>query len=309
VYIHKYFSDGKIAQNESKIIIASMKDMYYKKRLDGTIDFKLSSYKIYQEMLEADIEGFRTVVKPEIIADLTGEEYRALMIMYLNIEGDRYFISIGFENSEIDYSGSVDIEKKRLYSIFKKKLETDKKMRELKNKNKAYYKMAFTDSLTGIYNRTMLDKYSKELFKEGEKVVGVITFDIDKFKSVNDTYGHDMGDEVIKKFASSISYAIKEKDYAIRNGGDEFLVIIEEDELDRCKKAAYSIAERIREQMEKHVFKVPKSEIEVKVTISGGIYCEKNNKAHSFKSFLKKADEILYLSKGEGRNRISIYEE
>jgi len=103
--------------------------------------------------------------------------------------------------------------------------------------------MALKDDLTGLYNRRffefLLDKY-----KDAEMDIGVVFIDLDKFKKLNDTYGHAFGDKVLKKVASIISDSIREIDYAFRLGGDEFIILIFSN-----SEILAKIADRIREKI------------------------------------------------------------
>lgn len=307
VYVHKYNYEHNIIQCEGRKVITKLSNkLLYNKRLDGTIEVDKEPFESYSELLRENDSKYSMIVNRSHIKELTGEEYGVLLIMHFVIDNEvSYFITIGVEQEQLDYKGDVKVARDSLFAIIKRKLELDLKIQKLKEKNKEYYKMAYTDALTGMYNRTMFEKYSEEIFEQGDKVVGIVVFDIDKFKTINDTYGHDIGDIVIKKFGTTISQNIKPNDLAIRNGGDEFLIIIESDTDSNAEKAAYSIAERIRTQMEKTKFKT-KNDVEFKTTVSGGVYCA-SNKAENFKKFYKKADETLYESKREGRNKISIY--
>jgi diguanylate cyclase (GGDEF)-like protein len=308
VYVHRYNYEYDIVQCEGRRVITKLSDnnLLYKKRLSGTIEIENSAFEEYKTLIRKNENKHITIVNREAIKELTGEEYGVLLIMYMKIDDEiSYFITIGFEQERLDFNGDVKVARDSLFAIVKKKLETERKIQRLKEKNSEYYKMAYTDALTGMYNRTMFEKYAEEDFIQGEKTVGIIVFDIDKFKTINDTYGHDIGDMVIKQFSMVIQKNIKEYDLAIRNGGDEFVIIVESDNLANCEKAAFSIADRIRQQMEKLKFKT-KAEIEFKTTVSGGVYCASNN-LEDFKKFYKKADETLYESKREGRNKISIY--
>lgn len=118
-------------------------------------------------------------------------------------------------------------------------------------------------------------------------------FDIDFFKCINDTYGHQTGDVVLAEVASALKSAVRETDFLGRYGGEEFLVVLPETELE----IALNIGERIRKNIEALSF----SEKDLRVTISGGL---KEFKQGDASDLIKEADELLYMAKRKGRNRV-----
>ena len=156
-------------------------------------------------------------------------------------------------------------------------------------------KMSVTDKLTGIYNRIRLDEVlTKEFarYKRLDDTFSVILFDIDHFKNVNDTYGHLVGDEVLKTLASIVSSSVRESDIFGRWGGEEFLIICPATE----KSGAYTLAEKLREKVAAYDF--PTAGI---VTCSFGV-AEIDIKGTD--AMIKTADDALYKAKQSGRNRV-----
>ena len=158
---------------------------------------------------------------------------------------------------------------------------------------------ATTDQLTGIRNRRSIYEKLDSLIqscKDNSSNFGIILLDIDFFKSVNDTYGHHAGDMVLIEAAERFSQNIRSNDFIGRQGGEEFLALIDDIEIDEITQ----IAERVRKSIESSVINVEGTEI--KITVSGGI-------AHSSEKIerddlINLADERLYLAKENGRNRI-----
>ena len=150
--------------------------------------------------------------------------------------------------------------------------------------------IANIDPLTGLYNRRVLERIRDCNI--------VLMCDIDDFKTFNDTYGHDVGDYVIKNVANVLRENTRVNDYVCRIGGDEFFIGFTNCEydfiLERCEKIKNEINNRI---------KLPNHE----VTISIGISINKDNEPVS--DMIKKADEALYMSKRNGKNQINCYEE
>lgn len=158
-------------------------------------------------------------------------------------------------------------------------------------KHKAYH-----DHLSGAYNREFIHNHFDAFYKETIKNqlrIGLIIFDIDNFKQVNDTYGHNVGDEIIKKMARITKKRIRSSDYLIRWGGEEFIVMTQVHVIEQAEK----IAENIRSTIEKESFSpVPK------VTSSFGVAISEDTE--SLKTLVKKADDALYEAKKSGKNRV-----
>jgi diguanylate cyclase (GGDEF)-like protein len=161
-------------------------------------------------------------------------------------------------------------------------------LRQLRKEKRILKQISFTDQLSGLHNRHYLMHIAKKVENDGHYYVCI--FDIDHFKKINDCYGHDIGDQVIKRVASVIKSRIRITDYTFRIGGEEFLILIKTDN----KEYAINIAERIRHDIETMAQKP-------NITISGGICCL----SASLNETIKCADELLYSAKEGGRNTIS----
>jgi two-component system cell cycle response regulator len=122
--------------------------------------------------------------------------------------------------------------------------------------------------------------------------------DIDHFKSVNDTHGHDIGDEVLREFANRISANVRGIDLACRYGGEEFVVAMPDTDVD----FAYAIAERLRKSVETTPFEISRAPGALNVTISIGIAVSMSD--DNSEKLLHRADQALYRAKREGRNRV-----
>ena len=132
-----------------------------------------------------------------------------------------------------------------------------------------------------------------------QRVLSVIIFDVDHFKQVNDTYGHDAGDYILKSVGSIVKEVIREYDYAFRMGGDEFLLLLPETN----EKQASLLAERIRLRIENK--KLVDENKKFSVTASFGI--SQNRKIDtSIENIVKRADKALYKAKKTGRNKIEV---
>jgi two-component system cell cycle response regulator len=161
--------------------------------------------------------------------------------------------------------------------------------------------MAITDSLTGLYNRHFLDAHLNNMVNSSinnKKSFSVMILDMDHFKAVNDTYGHDAGDEILKALTKRIIDSIRSSDLAARIGGEEFMVLLPETNI----ADAYILADRIRAKIGTTPF-VVSHEIELTKTISIGI-AELNLSGDNAAAMIKRADNALYEAKNTGRNKV-----
>lgn len=171
---------------------------------------------------------------------------------------------------------------------------------QLKEKSNLLEYQANHDLLTGLYNRQKFhDIFGKELRRDKryENKLSVILFDIDHFKKFNDDFGHNMGDDVLKFIAEIVSRNVREHDTIVRWGGEEFLILLPQTDLEGSKK----VAEKIRVAMEEFKDeKLPRT-----VTASFGVTTLSQGDDEA--NFIKKADIALYKAKSEGRNRVISY--
>ena len=123
--------------------------------------------------------------------------------------------------------------------------------------------------------------------------------DLDRFKHVNDTYGHAVGDQVLRLVARTMVENLKGRDVIARYGGEEFVVVMPDTDM----AFAYNVAERLRVQVESDPFKISRSPNQLKVTVSIGMACSVGGK-DTGDSLLHRADQALYRAKREGRNRV-----
>jgi len=165
-------------------------------------------------------------------------------------------------------------------------------------------KLAYYDELTGVLNRRAGNaSFEVEMDRciRKDQNVCVAMVDIDHFKKVNDTYGHQAGDEVLKVFANSIRQTMRPYDIICRYGGEEFLVIAE---INNEHEAA-DLFERVRKNVSKIV--IHHADDIISVTASFGIYVVRPHTDLRLKNLVQKADEALYEAKASGRNRVIIY--
>lgn len=174
---------------------------------------------------------------------------------------------------------------------------TIQKLIEENNKLQNEITMLGRDSLTGLYNRNIAGEAHL-------KTSTVIMCDIDDFKKLNDTYGHNFGDTILKKIASILSSSIKATDYPVRWGGEEFILFID----DRRIEIAEAIAERIRMKTESLKGEILEDgSICPCITMSFGV--SMLHGGQSLKDDIEKVDQALYDSKRKGKNAVTVYNE
>jgi len=162
--------------------------------------------------------------------------------------------------------------------------------------------MAVTDALTGLHNRRYMETHIGMLAEQASnrgKSLALMMLDIDFFKSVNDTYGHDAGDDVLREFAMRIRKSIRGIDLACRYGGEEFVIVMPETDM----HIAGMVAERLRRAVAAEPFAIDKGTRQIQVTISIGL-AALERKGEPVADVLKRADLALYRAKHDGRNRV-----
>jgi two-component system, cell cycle response regulator len=170
--------------------------------------------------------------------------------------------------------------------------------------NQQVFEKAQKDALTGAFSKGALLEKGPESIKRAEVLtepVSVITFDIDHFKKINDTYGHPGGDYVLKEMGQLIqSKLVRSNDYFARYGGEEFVLILQATPI----KTATDVAERVRQTIEMHPFSFLDKKFQV--TISIGVAEKKED--DNWENLYNRADKALYQAKQAGRNRVMVAE-
>jgi len=179
--------------------------------------------------------------------------------------------------------------------------ELDQKNRELEDVNRKLKKLSITDGLTELFNHRHVHELLHEEFERSRRSgdpIAVAMLDLDRFKQVNDTYGHPTGDVILYETARILRETAREIDMIGRYGGEEFIAILP----GASEQAAASFAERVRERVEGHVFRDDATE--VRMTMSAGVASHPEFSVDNPDLLLKRADEALYAAKEGGRNRV-----
>jgi diguanylate cyclase (GGDEF)-like protein len=213
----------------------------------------------------------------------------AVELMYQNIT----FIPLVAANAEVSHIGIV------IYDATDNAVST----MELEAANNELKKLSRIDRLTTLNNRGYWEECLQHEFlrvKRTRQSSSLIMFDIDHFKNVNDTYGHQAGDEVIRQTSAILRETIRETDIPGRYGGEEFAVIL----IDTPLNKALILAERLRKNIE--AITVTYEDMKIRFTISIGI-AEISDDIKTYEQWLECSDKALYQSKESGRNQSSIY--
>ena len=179
--------------------------------------------------------------------------------------------------------------------------ELEERERQLLEANERLRHMSQTDGLTGLDNRRHLEERLGEMFEHARRLrepFACVMCDLDRFKSVNDSHGHQAGDAVLKQFAKILRSEVREIDRVGRYGGEEFMLLLPGTVLD----AAVTFAERVRKQVEAHTFTYDGTSI--CRTASFGVSAWPHPRISNCDGLMRAADDALYVAKETGRNRV-----
>ena len=256
------------------------------------------------------LEKYRNIIDDKKRYFISSEDFKFLKFdkpytlhLFPLLDYNKRVIGIGIFVLETDFNKSneaIEVLKKLEIPInIIAKHETE--IYKIENEKKKIYTMAITDSLTGLHNRYYLNEISRiELLKSKRYSypIAAAYLDLDHFKKINDTYGHDVGDIVLKQFSHLVKNSVRESDLVFRLGGEEFFILMPYVD----KKGAQSIIERTREILKKdgciHIGKE-----EICYTFSAGI-TDTIESGHNLDDLIKAADKRLYEAKTRGRDKI-----
>jgi two-component system cell cycle response regulator len=186
------------------------------------------------------------------------------------------------------------------------RVRTQVRRKRYQDRLKASYEislsMALTDTLTGLYNRRYFDVHLQKLIatnQQNRKNFALLILDVDRFKNVNDTHGHGVGDEVLRTFALRLKDTVRGFDLVARLGGEEFVVVLP----DTTPELAHVIAERLRRSLSGRPVKCAVEGGELNVTTSIGGIVVGPDEALTIEEIMKRADDALYRAKNGGRDQ------
>jgi len=228
-------------------------------------------------------------------------EGRNVPILVLVSDGDRRKLTQALEMGVNDYL-TRPVDKNELIARVRTQLRKKRYADRLRHNVQLSLEMAITDQLTGLHNRRYMSSHLDTLIASAQKSgrpLAFLIFDIDHFKAVNDSHGHDIGDEVLREFAGRIGANVRGIDLACRYGGEEFVVVMPDTDL----QFASTIAERLRHSVETTPFTISRAPHKLNITISIGIAAS-DGAEDTAEKLLRRADQALYRAKRDGRNRV-----
>lgn len=241
------------------------------------------------------MDGFKFIAMVKAREDL-----RDIPIIMLTGRDDRKLKVKGLEQGACDYV-TKPFDPGELIARVKVQLKIKTLQDELRKSNDQLKKLSITDHLTELFNRRhMMEILERELprAQRNDSPLSFVMMDIDHFKSVNDRYGHQQGDKVLAIIALLAKGALRSYDFAVRYGGEEFVLILPGTPLEE----AMMVAERLRLVIEQHSFDYELARL--KVTISMGVSTYPPKRVKTVDDFIREADTALYKAKQEGRNRV-----
>ena len=230
------------------------------------------------------------------------ERTRGIPILTVADLEDRQKILRGLDLGVNDYLVRP-IDRNELIARVRTQVRRKRYAESLRNNVEQAIEMAVVDALTGLHNRRYFDMHLSSLLDQAaqeSKPLSLLVLDIDFFKKINDTYGHDAGDEILRALAGRMRRAVRSVDLVCRLGGEEFVIVMPETALDVAGK----VAERVRRAVEAEPFNVKEGQMAVPVTVSIGIADRGSDANPDF--IYKSADKALYESKATGRNKVTL---
>lgn len=229
----------------------------------------------------------------------SSERTRSVPILMVATDEDMPRIAHGLEIGAHDYI-LRPVDRNELLARVRTQIRRKRFQERLRSTYEISLSLALVDSLTGLYNRRYLEVHLQKMLQksaQSRKNLGILIMDIDHFKQVNDTYGHGVGDEILKIFAQRMQNSIRGFDMVARMGGEEFVVILP----DVSEDMAYYVSERLRRAIadEPFVCSAPDGKVTITTSIGGALI---QGESVTVQEALKRADSALYAAKQNGRN-------
>lgn len=251
-------------------------------------------------IVSLDLDGFDGLRLCSQIRSL--ERTRLLPILVVAQADETHRLVRGLDLGVNDYL-LAPIDRNEMLARVRTQVRRSRFMERLRDNVHLTMEMAITDGLTGLHNRRYLERHLAGLVDQAaqrQRPLSVLLLDIDFFKSVNDTHGHDAGDDVLREFSRRVRRTVRSMDLVCRLGGEEFVVVMPDTE----SRIAEMVGERIRERIAAQPFLIEGGERQLAVTVSIGLSA-RSGRGDTPETLLRRADEALYRAKREGRNRVA----
>jgi two-component system cell cycle response regulator len=261
--------------------------------------FRIADGKFDLLTLSLDLDGFDALRLVGQVRSL--ERTRHLPILLFADPGQDTRLLRGLDLGANDYLLRT-ADKNELTARVRTQVRRKRYAERLRDNVQYSMELALTDPLTGLFNRRYMETHIGTLVERSAargKSLSVLVLDIDYFKSINDTFGHDAGDDVLREFAERLKASIRGIDLACRHGGEEFVVVMPDTDIG----VATLVAERIRRRIAGEPFPIGRTGKTIEVTISVGI-AFRMGPQDTAPAMLKRADDALYRAKRDGRNRV-----
>ncbi|MCM3784810.1 diguanylate cyclase [Neobacillus mesonae] len=285
----------KESEERYRLLADNSLDMIQLVNLDGIVDYASPSHKLVLGYDPKEYMGKWVFYQPD---DKTDDQFRMLfMKMLLSRKPFTY------EMERVHAAGHIvwlEIKGTPMFDEhdnFKNMMIVGREITERKKYQEQLEHLSYHDALTGVPNRRFMNKTLMEAVEEVQtnaSQLAVMFMDLDKFKQINDTLGHEAGDELLRQFAARVRACIRETDVLTRMGGDEFVIVLPHI---GSQLQAVEIAERILEALQ-HPWHISEQELITTSSIGMALYKE----GDTAKELLQKADAALYLAKAEGKN-------
>ena len=244
---------------------------------------------ILLDIMMADMDGYEVCEKLQ-----SNPDTKDIPIIFITAKTDENSIKKAYDIGGSDYVTKPFLPKELLAKV-KKELQIKELIQELQL-------LASTDPMTKLYNRRYFFKISQhsfDLLKREKQNLSIIMLDIDKFKNINDTYGHSIGDEVIVHLANQIIMHQRKSDISARFGGEEFVILLPNTSL----YGANIVAENLRKSVEESQININKNRT-IQYTISLGVVQIDIQNNQTVENGIQEADNLLYKAKNNGRNKV-----
>jgi len=246
---------------------------------------------------------------PQLVNQYNKSNDKSILSEHFNEVNDKWYqlqdqvIDIS-ETLTIKNAFAIDIslQKEAQGELIKSNVKLSLQSNELKQAHLELKELSNRDPLTNMHNRRYLTEISNELYflaKRENTQLSVLMIDIDKFKNINDTYGHDIGDEVIKLLANTLTLNLREADVTARLGGEEFVIILPLTNVQNAQIKAQELRKTIQ-----YLAQPVDDSTELTFTVSIGVSSYDAKIDTNFEDILKKADNALYEAKEKGRNMV-----